>query len=264
MQVWGTSVLRDEEDIIPFTLRHLIAEGVDGFVLLDHGSTDSTASSVEKVAKRGGAVCHLFSSNDRGFRQGTMMTELAGIAQSKGADWIIPFDADELWYSSGPRNLVETIRNFSGGAVIRVPLWDHLPTTRDPSDPNPFRRMPYRRKEKFSATKIAYKAASNHRIVDGSHAIVDTHTTLSPRSSEGDISIRHFPVRGFDHFLKKARKMSEGLKESGLPTGAGIQWRSFGMLSDEELRVIYFSRYYIPDPEDNGMIYDPASYKELL
>ena len=261
MQVWAVSVVRDEQDIIGYTLRHFIAEGIDGFVLLNHGSTDSTKDQIAS-AMSGKIPCVVMDDGDRPFLQGAQLTQLARIAADKGADWIIPFDADELWFARSPCNLADTIRKFDGGAVIRIPLWDHLPTTRDLDNPNPFLRFPYRRKDRFSVGKIACRADHNHIIAEGAHVVIDARTTLMPRAADGDIAIRHFPVRGFAHFVAKVRKMSEGLQaDAGLPRGVGIQWRAFGGLTDDELRVIYYSRYYQTDPEDNGMVYDPAPYR---
>jgi len=122
--------------------------------------------------------------------------------------------------------------------------------------------MPYRRTNMFSVGKVAYRASLNHQISDGSHIMVDARTTLIPHGADGEIGIRHFPYRGVDHFIRKTRKMAEGLNAAKeQPKGIGIQWRAFGELDDDALKILYYSKFFQLDPEDNGMVYDPALYK---
>ena len=41
-QIWGVTVVRDELDVLPLTLAHLLAQGVDHVLVADNRSVDGT------------------------------------------------------------------------------------------------------------------------------------------------------------------------------------------------------------------------------
>ncbi len=53
----GISMVRDEADVISFTLAHLAAEGIDHFIVADNGSSDAT-----RFARRTGIRSSALSS----------------------------------------------------------------------------------------------------------------------------------------------------------------------------------------------------------
>jgi Glycosyl transferase family 2 len=90
--------IRDEAAILEDNLRFHAAQGVDFFVVADHGSTDASwdlldpyveAGLVHRVAVEARDILDLHEQH---------MTRLAGTAAELGADWIIHNDADEFWW----------------------------------------------------------------------------------------------------------------------------------------------------------------------
>ena len=46
-KVFAISMFKNEEDIAEFSLKHMIDEGVDGLIVADNMSTDSTRKKIE-------------------------------------------------------------------------------------------------------------------------------------------------------------------------------------------------------------------------
>ncbi|HEY6329614.1 MAG TPA: glycosyltransferase family 2 protein [Blastocatellia bacterium] len=109
MKFHGLMVIRDEEDILPQSLAHLLS-WLDGLYILDLGSTDSTWEIVEAFARKDSRIvpfgkkpiiyteslrCILFQEYRDRFRNG---------------DWICKVDADEFYEITPPRFVREHLR----------------------------------------------------------------------------------------------------------------------------------------------------------
>lgn len=114
-------MVRNEADIVRVTVAHHLAQGFDSILLLDNGSTDGTDRILQELSARDGRV--RWTSDHLEWRQAELVTELAREAGRQGADWVVPFDADEFWVAPGAgfeRVLAETragalkapLRNF--------------------------------------------------------------------------------------------------------------------------------------------------------
>lgn len=94
-----TLVVRNEEDIIEKHIRFHKAMGVDGFIVLNHKSTDKTAQILEKL-KDEGIVYEVIYKDTPAFEQNVWLDEMVKLAKNKyKADWVINSDADEFYYS---------------------------------------------------------------------------------------------------------------------------------------------------------------------
>jgi len=97
-EVWGVTMVRDELDIIDATLDHLFAQGVDHVLVSDNGSTDGTLQRLRERSARDSRI-HLAQDREPAYYQGEKMSRLVRAASVAGADWVIPFDADEFWFA---------------------------------------------------------------------------------------------------------------------------------------------------------------------
>jgi hypothetical protein len=82
--------------------------------------------------------------NDPAYHQALKMSRLARQAYDEGADWVLPVDADELFYCEG-----QTLAEFFAGCefdVVAASVWDHIATRSDSKCPNPWARIEHRRK----------------------------------------------------------------------------------------------------------------------
>jgi Glycosyl transferase family 2/Methyltransferase domain len=98
MQVFGLMIVRNEADIVRVNVLHHLAVGVDRFLIVDNGSEDGTDQILHDLS-RGGRVA--FTRFSGPYRQAEITTQLALEAYRRGADWVIPIDADEFWYAPG-------------------------------------------------------------------------------------------------------------------------------------------------------------------
>ena len=91
-------MVRNEPDIIRLSVYHHLRAGVDHVLLVDNRSSDETREIVEELG-RGSRVTAWRDESE--WHQEAMFTELAREAARLGADWVVPFDADEFWVAPG-------------------------------------------------------------------------------------------------------------------------------------------------------------------
>jgi predicted O-methyltransferase YrrM len=114
-RVFGLMLVRNEADILRTNLLHHFALGIEQFLVVDNGSTDETALVLREMAKTGRVE---WIGEPGPFSKVTIATELAREAYLKGADWVIPVDADEFWHV--PRGGLLEILGESNAGSLRV------------------------------------------------------------------------------------------------------------------------------------------------
>lgn len=253
-------MVRDEEDIIQYTLQHLISEGVDGIIIGDHLSIDDTMFIAGEVAATTKIPILPVSIEEPGYYQSVITTQLMELAIAQGATHVIPCDADELWYSPDGRNITEVVGESDG--AVSAACYNHSETgLDDKNEENPYRRMNYRWNT-VHTLRVAFKCSTGDVITQGNHGVVVKGKEL-PHSQQ--LAVRHYPWRGFNQFLHKTKVAGEALeKAKGLPQVFGGHWRGYKKILDAggvfALRALYDSWFYYKKPKENGLIYDPAPY----
>lgn len=239
----AVSMVKDEVDIVEPILRHLVAEGVDELIVADNLSTDGTSDLLYALADE--LPLTVLEDPEVAYYQGRKMTALATIADEMGADWIIPFDADELFYSGAGR-----LGDVLPGAthdVYWVEARHHIPHTDDPKTGNPVERMQHRRSDEFLPTaKVVFRSHRDARLHMGNHDV----DRSGPRC-HGLIELREFQYRSFEHFCRKVRNGKRAYDATDLPADCGIHWRRNGGLDDEQLWAeweIYLALPTVRDP----------------
>jgi len=126
MTTAAVTMVRDEADIVEATVRHMLTQ-VDVVIVADNRSVDGTREILE------GLPVHLLNDPERGYYQSEKMARLAHMARVEhGADWVVPFDADEWWYSPHGR---------IGDVLEGIDAWPIYTTTSPPvSTPTGCRR----------------------------------------------------------------------------------------------------------------------------
>lgn len=242
-------MVRNEADILPTIVRHLLAEGLDHLIIADNNSTDRTREWLGDYAADG-APLTVVDDTEVAYFQGRKMTSLAHQAGDMGADWIVPFDADELWYSPfGP------LAGVLEGA--REPIqWSeglyHVPHPEDdPNESDPVRRMRHRRAGRnCPQSKVAFRYRPDVVVHQGNHGVERDGDRCA-----GLVAFREFQYRSFEHFVRKVRHGKVAYDATDLPADCGIHWRRLGALSDEELESEWLA--YLATPTE----YDPAPCK---
>src|ERR1039458_7999838 len=91
-------MVKDEADVIEGAIRHMADEGGTGIIVANNGSTDVTREILEELD----LPCELLlvDAPEIAYYQSRKMTRLAEQAAEQGAEWVIPFDADDVWTAS--------------------------------------------------------------------------------------------------------------------------------------------------------------------
>jgi hypothetical protein len=175
-----------------------------------------------------------------------------------GAEWIIPFDADELWCSVHGR--LSEIIPHSPTELIEAKIWDHRPDfTDNPDDPNPYTRMPYSLVEPLALPKVAFKAKPEFVVAQGNHDVFELDADGVPveigssRRNDKLLQVRHVPYRSFEQLERKVRQGARAYEASDLPLYQGDHWRTMGQETDEQLsarweQMYEWERVYLPAP----------------
>lgn len=267
--VWGVTMVKDEADVIEQTLRHLHAEGLTGVVCLDNQSTDGTRDVLIRLGEElRGPDDHewlnIVDDPEVGYWQSAKMTAAARTALNFGADWVIPFDADEIWYDPAGRTLVDAIPQLGDEAnLITAALYDHRCTALDPGVPvdgdDPFTRMGWRLTEPLPLPKVVMRPKHLHQIHPGNHGATLIGVPTIARSG---LEVRHFPYRSAEQFIRKARNGGRAYAETTLPRSTGQHWREYFEALEthgEDALASHFAAHFtFNHPAEAGLIYDPA------
>jgi len=290
VNLWAIAMARDEEDIIDHTMYHLAANGVDGIIIADNLSKDNTKGKIEEAAKNiarynSNIKIIVLEDNIVAYAQSQKMSNLAAIARANGAQWIIPFDVDEIWYSP-QGTLKEAFEKLQLEEVdaYKVLYTNHSITDKDPEGISPFHTMNWKWNLPTNH-KSCFRFRSSDsfvRISNGNHFVqhngwnigsniktyIDDyghdHIIFGPQL----VSIRHFQWRSLEHFMKKILNAYESCKALG--PGAdlynGAAWEQhFKIYESEGVNglVSFFEKNILVKGDTGSLIFDPAPVKEL-
>jgi glycosyltransferase involved in cell wall biosynthesis len=253
-------MMKDEADVCRQVVSHLAEQGVDTVIVADNRSSDGTADLLRSLACPAEVV--VLDDPEPAYYQSAKMTALARRAHSDhGADWIIPFDADELWVATDGiqlRHFLMEQHDRPGVSWVTATILNHFPTgVDDPTDRDPFRRLRWRLAEPNPLPKWAFRWNDAAVIAQGNHAV-----TGLPGHGKGGLSIHHYPCRSFAHFKRKVENGAAAYAATDLPESEGAHWRGYGRILAEggeaALRGVYEEHFWFLDPEAAGLVLDPA------
>lgn len=265
-EVWAIGMVRDEADVIGHTLSHLADEGVDGILIADNLSTDGTRDLLADARRCLDCRVEVLDDPEPGYYQSAKMTRLAARAADLGATWIVPFDADEVWFAHSER-LAVALRSLSSDVrVVEARLFNHFATALDLAGTNPFETMIYRQRRTGALPKVAFRWSPDVVVAQGNHAAAFTEATEGRAGSvlRNDLEVRHFPYRSFEQFKRKAANGAAAYAATDLPDTMGAHWRQYGELlaryGDDALREVWDRWYWFLSPTDADLARDPAPF----
>lgn len=259
MNVVGISMMKDEADVVDDVVRHMLAN-VDELIIADNGSTDGTREKLKEFSRD--YPVHLRDDPEVGYYQSRKMSALAHDAvMTCGAEWVIPFDADEVWlpaYQPHKRDrstLKEVLERLPDNErIAKATLYDHVATAEDPKGVSPFHAMRYRRVKPLPLPKVAARATSPVIIEQGNHGA--NYGVAAPNPV---LEVRHFPLRSAEHMIRKARNGAAAYAATDLDHSLGAHWRDWGKLSDDQLREAFHRYYFSENPRKvAGLRRDPV------
>lgn len=239
------SMVKDEDDVIVPVVCQLFAQGVDHVWVADNMSSDKTRPLLEDLAVR--FPITIVDDFDPGYYQPDKLMGLAALAGAVGADWILPFDADEWWSGTGGMTIAEILNIVPADVCVNYG-YDHLPRVDDPAEENPVRRMGWRRSDPQRLPKVAYRWAADARLHYGSHDV-----DHAGRREHHVLEYRHFGFRSLEQMARKVRQGKQALDAAAaLHPMYGSHWREMGAWSDEQLADRWVELCAEP------AVYDPA------
>lgn len=243
MSLYAVMVARDEADVIGWTLAHLQNQGVERVLLIDNGSEDDTAEIAERYD-----FCHVISDPTHGHYQGERTTRLARMAHDLGAEWVLPVDADELFYAKG-MTLAERFDGEKADTVMAT-VWDHIVTDDDdPTEPNPYKRTRWRRQSPQRLAKVAFRASDKVQVAEGNH---DVKPSLI---RAGGLYARHLQYRSYEQMVRKVRQGAAAMDAAGVHPLHGTHWREAAKQTDDELFLRWRKLC-----EERGLVEDPCPW----
>lgn len=264
-KVYAISMMRDEADVARHICLHLAEELVDGIIVADNLSTDGTRAELEAAKAEIGDRLDFVIVDDAepGYYQSRKMSALAALAAERGATWIVPFDADEVW-ASNQYHLGDFLRGLGPDVwVARATLWNHFGSALDEPGETPFERMVWRHTDVGALPKVAFRWRLGAVVHQGNHGV-----TLGgfEAATCGGLELRHFPYRSWEHFERKARNGAAAYAATDLPEDMGSHWRRYGRLLEtagpDALRTEVYERWFwFSDPAARGCVRDPAGFR---
>lgn len=262
--VIAVTMVRDEADVIGGTLRHMLDE-VDGIVVGDNNSTDGTRKIIDEFADANPGRVMVVDIPEVGYYQSARMTELAQLAHFEfGAEWIVPFDADEVWVFEGDTiaNELTAIGAANEFTVVTANLFNYFPSAVDPVGDDPFETIQWRQRDAAPLPKVAFRWSTGAVVHQGNHGVTVGAGTWDARRT--GLRIHHFPYRSPEQFVRKARNGAQAYAATNLPADVGAHWRGYGELlerhGEEALHDVFRTYFWNLSPADAGLVLDPAPY----
>jgi hypothetical protein len=232
MKVVMTLLARDEADIVDAQIAYHLDAGVDFVVATDNRSQDGTTGILERYAREG--HLHLIREPGDDLRQTEWVSRMAQLAATDfGADWVLNTDADEFWWPRGGdfRALFDAVPGRFG--VVRGAWRNFVPR---PDDDRFFaERMtarlcapsfhPHPLSTHF---KSAHRGVPDVRVGRGNHEAFGTG--LVALRGWFPIEILHFPVRSYEHCVRKYVTQFVALErnaEKGIPVHMADAYRAY-------------------------------------
>jgi hypothetical protein len=271
MRTAGITMVRDEADVIAATIRHMARE-VDFLFVADNRSVDGTSDLLEDLRREVRVPMLVGRDNVVGYQQSHKMSALARIAHEMvGAEWIVPFDADEIWYCSPSIPISDYLEAVPDDVdIVEARLFDHVCSgADDPDEPDPVKRIQWRRHQPAILPKVACRFRPGLVIEMGNHGA--RYEDREAVTWDRMLAIRHFPYRSVEQIVRKIRNGAEAYAATDLPEHFGAHWRQWGRILDshgEEAIADLFHTWHFRDDPTRGvdiegeiqgpLIFDPA------
>lgn len=240
-------MIRNEADIIGLNIRYHLSLGVDRIIVVDNGSTDGTDKLLQQISSRDSRVS--WSRDDGPFLPSVVMTKLAREAFEAGADWVVPIDADEFWYTP-TGSFREVLRGSKAGVLAAQAV--NFVQRRGQRESSPTAPLYMTRRsaspigppghgqtlvealeiafvEKLYPPKCICRPTAQVEIETGHHKIYDAN---GPREDTEDLVCLHAPIRS--KAALQERILSAGrAAEAGRKKGQGRNRRRLAELQGE-------------------------------
>ncbi len=250
-----TIVCKNEENIIEQHIRFHKEMGVDGFIVLNHNSTDNTTAILDKL-KDEGIVLEIINKTEPKHQHSVWVEEMIKLAKDKyGATWVINSDADEFYFSKS-LDLKESIRKSGDVNALMIYSKFLYPDDRKDFLSSPyFITRPFHEFEinllnidetshwlsccNFSCSKVIHKIDGFVKISDGNH---DVEMKCKKMIVPSDISYYHYHIKNYDEYENKTKRWVDALEFTPKEMNLHLK-RSLKLYNQGKLRDDYENKY---------------------
>lgn len=213
--LYAVMTVKNDADIIDACLTHLRRQGIDRVLVYDRMSTDGTRDIYPNHD-----FVKVYDDTVHHHRQPALTSELAQIAHSEGAAWVLPVDADEFWRPCGHGTLADVLNEQPATArKLYARMYQHHDFEHKEPHPKPL-------------PKVAFRPHENVTVTNGNHDVnVDGGVW-------GLIEVREIQYRSFEHFVRKIKERSATMDPS-LPPGDGWHHRRYDGWTPEQLAPVW-------------------------
>ncbi|MBK8731429.1 MAG: glycosyltransferase family 2 protein [Actinomycetales bacterium] len=225
-EIWAVAVVRDERDVVERVIRHLFSQGIDHVLIADNRSQDGTRELLTSLAQRDDRV-HVALDEEPAHMQGQKITRLAHAAWRAGADWILPFDADEFFFAR--RETVGGFLRAQRAGIIHAEMHHLVPE--NAGDLTSASWVWFDCDEAFPG-KVAFRSHGLAIVGQGNHSVIRVGT-----AGRG-LYIAHAQYRGPEQVARKARQgaAAEAMAAGAVAMDTGDHWTAGARLSDDEIQ----------------------------
>jgi hypothetical protein len=205
-------MVRNEADVIETFVRYHCAI-VDRMIVVDHLSADATPEILAALADEGLPLEIVRESRPDMAQSEVTSRWMRHAARERGADRVLPLDADEFLALEGGGDVRDALAALPGNGAHRVPWRTYVPRPEDPSDaPHLLARVQYRRrtepKRYFKVIAPAGLASRDDVVLKiGNHRLLElsgrSTRKIDDTETEG-LFLGHFPVRSAAQLATKA------------------------------------------------------------
>lgn len=163
MQIHGIIVTRNDWAILALSISNVLIHHADIVHVLNHGSTDQTASGLKILQEIWGERLKVYTASaETPFNQSLLTNMMVSIVEDSAADWIYIFDSDEFLLSKENFSLREELVKLSDDTVaIKYSLSNFIATYDfDPNNLNCYNKLIYR-----SVPGVNYDAAIAKKLI---------------------------------------------------------------------------------------------------
>lgn len=213
MKLVGITMVRNEADIIEPFIRHNLAY-LDHMLVLDHGSTDETATLLEALAAEGLPLTVL-GHDVLAFDQSRIMTDLLQMAfHQYGADTVFPLDGDEFLRCPSRLHLESVLEAHADQQVLALSWPVYVSAEGSESETHPLCRLRWRVSTgKPALSKVIIQRSITTRpqfaLIPGNHGVIvpGGNGTIEKLKEVpvpfDDLALAHLPFRSEDQLMAK-------------------------------------------------------------